>query len=200
PVNSPPPPERCLLVAERGEQRVRETHAGVVEVDHSLPKGGIERSEDSLPIAMRGHDQFNGRPGQSRGVEQYRACLPLQPRQSGPQELAQALRHAQRAPRSRARAQARQLPTKLQRIERVPGSCLLEPNQLRPRKLNPQPIAEQMMKRPDAQRAERNPRQLPLRNQTTKLKRRPNLSRLPQRRQKADSLLAHTTQRHLQRP
>ena len=40
-------PDRRLLVADRREQRVGETETRVVELDHSLPRGGVERLDDA---------------------------------------------------------------------------------------------------------------------------------------------------------
>ena len=60
-------PDRRLLVANRGKQRMRETDAQIIELDDALPKCALKRGQHALPVAVGRRDEFHRRPGERGG-------------------------------------------------------------------------------------------------------------------------------------
>jgi hypothetical protein len=86
-VNASAPPKSRVFVANGREQRVRESHALIVELDHRFTGSVTERLQDDLGVPMRRHHHVYGGPGKRRGKEQDVKGLGRQPSHAGGEQL-----------------------------------------------------------------------------------------------------------------
>ena len=63
-------PDRRLLVANRGEQRMREPNVRSIELDHTLAYGRLQRLEHPCLVSVRSGHDFDRRTGERRNLEQ----------------------------------------------------------------------------------------------------------------------------------
>ena len=150
-------PDRCLLVTDRGDQRMREPQTRLVELDDPLSNSSLEGIEHPLPIVVDGRHQLDRRSGERRNLEKDVDRLGWQAGEATAEELVQALGHTQRAARRGSRVRPRELAAQLESEERIAGRRVLHPSELGPREVDPQPVAEQGMDSSEAQRADREP-------------------------------------------
>ena len=125
-------PDRRLLVADRGEQRVREPNVRPVELDHTLSYRRLQRLEHPCLVSVRpGHD-FDRRTGERCNLKQDVAGVGRKSAQTLAEQLLQALGDAQCLAaewaacwygrvRGRARARRTRCPRSLPRHGRAPG-------------------------------------------------------------------------------
>ena len=132
PVNGTPLPDRRLLVADRGEQRMRETDLGVVQDDDALSDGCVESSQDAIPVSLgRGDDSTFGRA--SAATSSNTSSVSPGRRARRPPSSSRRLSGTRSAWPGAGRVfRADQFPAKLQCEERVAGGRFLYTCQLGP--------------------------------------------------------------------
>ena len=143
PVDRPALPEGRLLVADRGEQRVREAEPRVVELDDAFPHGRLERLEDTLPVSVRRRDELDRRPRERCDLEEDVDRLRWQPGEPAAEQLPQAFGNPQGPTGRRPRVRPNELASELEREERVARRRLLDAGELRPRQVETEPLLEQ---------------------------------------------------------
>ncbi len=82
PVHRPTLPQRSLLVADRGEQRVREANPRVIELDDVFLHGWVECLDHIVPVTVGSGNQLDRRTGERRSVDEEIAGLCGQPGES----------------------------------------------------------------------------------------------------------------------
>ncbi len=123
-------PERRALVADRGEQRVREAHVRVVELDHALPNGLLERVEDGLPVAVGGGDEVDRRPRERCDLQQDVERLTGSRARRPPSSSRRLSGTRSGWPGDRPRVRADELAAELEREERVARRRLVHAREL----------------------------------------------------------------------
>ena len=141
-------PERRALVADRGEQRMREADASTSSSSTTASsRRRLERLQNALPLTVGRRHELDRRPRERGHQQQDVERLAGQAREAAAEQLAQALGHAQRLAGRRPRARPDELAAELEREERVARGRLLHACELRPRQLEPEPLLEQVMER-----------------------------------------------------
>ena len=178
---------------------MREADVRVVQLDHRLLRGRLERLQDTLPFSVgRGH-HLDRRSRQSGNEQQDVERLAGEARQPASEQLAQALGHAQRLARGRSRVRSDQLAAQLERKERVARGRLLHAGELGPCQLEPQPLLEQVPHGGERQRADGQPLEPLVRERALELDRARKVRSQPQSGQEHDRLVSETPERDLER-
>ena len=166
-----------------------EAETRVVELDHSLPGGGVERLDDGLAMPVRLDDELDRRAGERRCEEDDVARVGREPGEAAPEKLVQALGDGQRPPGGRSGARPDELAPELEREERVACRRLLNPDELGPGQIETDSLPQQVVERPQAQGADREPRE-PIRSESAiELDRDGGLGSRSQGREQADTLV-----------
>ena len=166
-----------------------EAETRVVELDHSLPRGTVEGLHDGLTVPVRLDHELDRRAGERRCEEDDVARIGREPGEAAAQELVQALGHRQGLPGGRSGVRPDELAAELEREERVPCRRLLHPHELRPGQIETDPHPQEVMERPQAQRADREPSEPIRRESAIELDRNGCVRRRPHRREQADMLV-----------
>lgn len=190
PVHRPALPDRRLLVADRGEQRVREPHAGVAELDYPFPHSRLKRRADLFAVSVGCRDHFDCRPGERSDLKENIEQFTRQLGEPASEQLPQAIWHVERLPGRRSRVCPDELASELEREEGIARRRLLHTRELGPRQLEGQTRLQQMVKRSQAEWAEREPLEPLARKGVLELERGGNAGHLPQGRQHADAFVA----------
>ena len=175
-----------------------ETETRVVELDHSLPSGGVERLDDRLTVPVRRGDELDRRAGERRCEEDDVAGIGREPGEAAAEELVQALGDGQGLAGGRPGARADELAPELEREERVACRRLLNTDELRPGQIETDSLPQQVVQRPHAQRADREPREPFRRESAIELDRNGCLGSRPHGREQADTLVTQAAERDLQ--
>ena len=175
-----------------------EAETRVVELDHSLPGGGVEGLDDGLTVPVCLDHELDRRAGERRGEEDDVARIGREPGEATAEELVQALGDGQGLAGGRPGARADELAPQLQREERVARRRLLNTDELRPRQIEADPLSQQVVERPQAQRADRESREPIRRKRAIELHRDGRVGRRPHRREQADTLVTQAAERDLQ--
>ena len=197
PVDRTAPPGRRLLVTDRGQQRVREAQAGVVELDDAFPQRGLECRQHPLAVAERQYDKLDRRPGERGSVQEYVQGLGGKPGQAATKEVPQAFRHANRPPGRRLRVRADQFAPELEGVKRISRGRLVQTRELGPGQLKPELLPEELMHPAQAERPYETPVQ-PLPGKRMLKIERGRLSASTQRREQAHAVVSEPPQRHLE--
>ena len=128
-----------LLVRGRGQQRMREAHAVALGDEHV----GLDRRPQHLGLRAGTREQRRGRLRQ-RGDRRQRSARAVRQRDEAPaDQLAQAVRDAQRLTGSRGGAAADERAAQLEREQRVAAGDVVDPAQHGPRQDDPEPRVQQ---------------------------------------------------------
>ena len=147
---------------------------------------------------MRLDDELDRRAGERRCEEDDVARVRREPRQAAPEELVEALGHRQGPPGGRPGARPDELPPELECEERVARRRLLNPDELGPGQIETDSLPQQVVQRPHAQGADREPRE-PFRSESAiELDRNGCLGSRPHGREHADTLVPQAAERDLQ--
>ena len=192
-------PERRAAVADRAEQRMCESHGGLVEFHDGVVRRRPQRFENTVPLAVRRRHELDRRSCERGDQQQDVERLAGEACQPASEQLAQALGHAQRLARRRSRVRSDELPAELQCKERVARGRLLHAGELGPRQLEPQPFLEQAVHGGERERADRQSLEPLVRERALELDRARHLRSQPQRGQQPDRLLSKTPKRDLER-
>ena len=197
-VNRTALPDRSLLVADRREQGMSEAETRVVELHHSLPRGGIERLDDGLTMPVCLDHELDRRAGERRCEEDDVARVGREPGEATPEKLVQAVGHGQRPARGRPGARADELAPELECEERVARRRLLNPDELGPGQIETDSLPQQVVERPHAQWADREPLE-PIRSENAiELDGDGCLGSRPHGREHADTLVPQAAESDLQ--
>src|SRR5215218_6245058 len=101
-------------------------------------------------------NKLPGRPAQCRRDEQRVAGTRAEPAEAGLDELTQPGRHGKRLARPRLLSRFGERPCELERVERIAGRGVVQPQQRRPGELGTESLADELVERSDAQRRERD--------------------------------------------
>ncbi len=104
---------------------------------------------------MRVGDQVDRRPGERGGLEQDVDGLRRQAGEAAAEQLVQGLGHRQGATGREPRVRTDELTAQLEREERVPRGRIGETDELRPSQLETESLLEHVVKRGQAERADR---------------------------------------------
>ena len=198
PVDGAALPDRRLLVTDRGQQRVREAQARVVQLDDAFPQRDLQCRQHPLAVAERQCDKLGRRPGERGGVQEYIQGLGGKPGQAATKEVPQAFRHANRPPGRRLRVHADQLAPELEGIKRIARGRLVQTCQLGPGQLKPEPLPEELMHPAQAERPHQAPVQPLPGKRMLKIERRGRPGAGAQRREQAHAVVSEPPQRHLE--
>ena len=140
------------LVQRRGQQRVGEARDVVVGVDHVHGVRPLER----VRLDAQGVKEPDGQPAVRRDEQQCPPSRCVEGVESYGQQPLQARRHDQRS-RQVAHRVTRLGIGQLECVVGVATRHLVEPEEGRPWEHHPEPVAEQLLDRAHAQRADRQP-------------------------------------------
>jgi hypothetical protein len=113
-------PERRLPVADRGEQRVRESDTVVLERDHSFARGELERLPDNSLVSAGRANEIDGGTARCGGDEQDLPRPLGKTRDAPPKQRFQVAGDRQRLPRLGSRPTPLELSAELEGKERIP--------------------------------------------------------------------------------
>jgi hypothetical protein len=140
-----------MLVGQRREEGVRESHPCSVQHDDARSLRLLERREGGFAVLSGGTHQVDRRPGQRRDVEQGLAHRRRELVESLAQQLAQALRDL-----DAVGAAAGHRPRDLEREVRIAAGDAMDTLELRPCQLQPEPQMQQVLELPDVKRRQRH--------------------------------------------
>ena len=179
---------------------MRETDLGVVQDDDPLSDGCLEPSQDAIPVSVGRGDDVDVRPRERGDQQQHVERLAGKAGKTAAEQLAQAVRDAERLARRRARVRSDQFPAKLQCEERVAGGRFLYTCQFGPVQLEPEPLLEETVKGTNAERAECQSLESLAGEGALELERTAELRSQPEGREEPERLLSQAAQRDLDRP
>ena len=163
PVSGAAPPGRRVVVADGGEQRMGETHARVLDLEHPGARSPFERVRDPLAVAVGRCQHGHGRPRECRRGEEHLARLSRETVEALADELPQRGGNPERV--TGDRSPGRQLASELKREEGVSTRHLAQVHELGAGELEPEPTPQQLKERAEAERADRKPLDRSLREQ-----------------------------------
>ncbi len=157
PVDGAALPDRRLLVADRGEQRMGEADRESSSSTTPSCSGRLERLEDALPVAVGRRDQLDRRPRQRRDLKSRRRPSPSGSRARRPPSSSRRLSGTRNAWPGTGRVSVRTSSRPSSSAKNgLPADRLLHAGELGPRQLEPETLLEQMVQRSKAQWAERS--------------------------------------------